>query len=249
MYLSDIDTGTVLNALDRVKTQSQKAHSYTVIKIFFNWCIERHYLKANPLYGVKKPKIPTERDRVLSDDELVAIWHACDGLGQYGAIVRLLMITGQRRNQISRLQERWVDCKKKEVRFPAAVMKNSTAHMIPIRSLAEFVMRGVVPFEGYFFSPVGFAGHPFSAWSKSRRKLDSLLPEMDPWTLHDLRRTWATNAARLDVPPQITDRVLSHSTGTIGPVARVYNRWNYWDGMVEAMNKMNSHILQLVGVD
>lgn len=248
VYVREIQTGMVVEALDAIRTQSQKAHSYTAIKIFFNWCIDRRYLKNNPLASVKKPKIPTSKDRVLSDQELRDVWMACQQMGRYGAIVRLLMVTGQRRNQISRLQESWVDFKKKEMRFPAEVMKNNQAHTIPMSSLAEYVLRCSQPIDGYYFSPVGLTGHPFTAWSKSKVALDRQLPEMDTWTLHDLRRTWATNAARLDIEPQVTDRVLSHTSGTIGPVAKIYNRWNYWDGMVTAMNRMNSHIREAINV-
>lgn len=246
MYLSDIQTPLILDALDRIQTQSQKAHSYTAIKVFMNWCLERHYVKANPLAAVKKPKMSNPKERVLTDDELAEVWRGCEGRGRYGAIVRLLMITGQRRNQISCLQESWVDFKKKEITFPAVVMKNNTEHVMPLSTLAEWVLRQCIPYKGYYFSPVGLAGHPYSAWSKSKRALDAQI-ECDTWVLHDLRRTWSTNAARLDVPPHITDRVLSHTTGTLGPVAKIYNRWKYQNEIREAMDKMNSHLLEIIG--
>ncbi len=245
ILVGDIDTGLVLNQIDRIARQSQKVSSFSVIKVFFNWCVERHYIMVSPLLGVKKPKPLSARDRVLNDDELTLIWKGCDKLGKYGAIVQLLILTGQRRNQISRLEQKWINFKKKEIVFPASVMKNNQEHILPIAGLCEFVLRTNVPNDNYYFSPVGLSGHPFTAWSKNKRALDRTI-DIDPWTLHDLRRTWSTNAARLDIPPHITDRVLAHSTGSIGPVARVYNRWKYLDEMQDAMGRMNSHIMQLI---
>lgn len=243
IYLKDIQTGVVVGELDKIRTQSEKTHAYTAIKVFFNWCIDRQYIKSNPLARVKKPKVPTARDRVLTDEELKLVWEACHDLGKYGAIVRLLIITGQRCNQIGRLQERWI--KGSKIEFPAEVMKNGEPHSIPYGRLSKIVISGVDAIEGYYFAPEGLVGHPFSAWSKNKKKLDEMIA-IDPWTLHDLRRTWSTNAARLDIPPHITDRILSHTTGTLSPVARIYNRWKYEDEMVEAVNRMDSHIIELI---
>ena len=80
-------------------------------------------------------------------------------------------------------------------------MKNNREHRLPFGHLTAFLLKEIIPNQGYYFSPEGLAGRPFTAWSKNKHKLDLLLPDMVPWTLHDLRRTWSTNAARLDCPP------------------------------------------------
>lgn len=244
--VEDITTNEIANLLDQIESQSERSHAYVALKVFFNWCVEREYCPSNPMATIRKPKIPSAKERVLDDDELAAIWHATDELGKYGTIVRLLITTGQRRGQIANLQSAWVDKDKKIITFPAEIMKNGREHRLPYGLLTDFVLLRTTAIEGYFFSPPGLAGRPFTAWSKNKRRLDQLLPDIEPWTLHDLRRTWSTNAARLDIAPHITDRVLSHVTGTLSPVARVYNQYKYETAVREAVRAMEKHILGLV---
>jgi integrase len=194
------------------------------------------------MQNLKKPKLPPARERVLTDDELTAVWNASQTLGKYGAIVRLLMLTGQRAGQIARLETSWVH--KERIVFPASVMKNKHGHTCPIGSLSRYTLLSVIPVGNYYFSPITAVGRPFSAWSKNKTKLDELV-QLDPWRLHDLRRTWSTNAPRLDIPPHITARVLSH-TAPEGGIAKIYNRYTYGKEMAAAMKKMDDHILSLI---
>jgi integrase len=247
--VADISTSEVADAIDRIERLGERSHAYVALKVFFNWCLEREYCSANPMAVIRKPRVPSAKERVLSDDELAAIWEATEHLGKYGAIVRLLMTTGQRRQQIACLQTAWINDKRKVITFPAEIMKNNREHEVPYGMLTDFLLKQAIAVEGYYFSPVGLVGHPFTAWSKNKRRLDALLPEMDSWTLHDLRRTWSTNAARLDVAPHITDRVLSHVTGSLSQVARVYNRFKYEAEVRDAVRRMESHILELVRQD
>ncbi len=159
-----------------------------------------------------------------------------------GAIVKILMLTGQRRGQIDRLQTSWVD--KEGISFPASVMKNKLEHYCPIGSLTYYTLLEIIPVDGYYFSPLTAVGRPFTAWSKNKKKLDSMV-QFDPWCLHDLRRTWSTNAPRLDIPPHITSRILSHASPE-GTIAKIYNRYKYRSEMADAMHKMNDHILSLI---
>ncbi len=244
--VDDITANEVAEALDGIGKLGERAHAYTALKVFFNWCVQREYCRTNPLAAMKRPKVPSAKERVLSDDELVAVWNATEDLGKYGTIVRLLMVTGQRRQQIACLHTSWVDFQRKIISFPAHIMKNNRDHVLPFGTLTGYLLGPLLPNNGYYFSPPGLAGHPFSAWSKNKRALDQRLPDMDPWTLHDLRRTWSTNAARLDIAPHITDRVLSHVTGSLSPIARVYNRFRYENEMRDAVRRIESHILELV---
>ncbi len=235
----------VADALDGIKGQQDKCTSFAVLKGFLGWCWQREYCPSNPMQNLKKPKVPLARDRVLDDDELVAIWQASKELGKFGAIVRLVILTGQRREQIASLQTNWVH--DDHIVFPPTIMKNKREHWCPIGSLVKFTLLEVIPVDQYYFSPVTAVGRSFSAWSKNKKKLDALV-QLEPWQLRDLRRTWATNASRLDVPPHVTSRVLSH-TSPEGGLMNVYNRHKYRREMSEAMQKMNEHILSLIADD
>ena len=244
--VEDVATNDIVDALDRIERLSERAHAYAALKSFLNWCLERGYCAANPMALLKKPKVASAKERVLSDDELVAVWKASEHLGKFGTIVRLLITTGQRRQQIAFLQSAWIDDERKVITFPAEIMKNNREHVLPFGTLTNYVLMWATPVKGYYFSPTSLVGRPFSAWSKNKRRLDKMLPDMEPWTLHDLRRTWSTNAARLDVPPHIIDRVLSHVTGTLSPVARVYNRYKYETAVRDAVRRVESHVMELI---
>ena len=152
----DIRAYEIEDALKTIKGQTTRSHTFTVLKGFFNWCLAREYCRSNPVQNLKKPKMPSSRERYLEDDELAEIWRACDQLGKFGAIVRLLMLTGQRKGQISRLQTSWV--KKRTITFPPEVMKNGKQHQCPIAGATEYVLLGVIPVGGYYFSPVTAVG-------------------------------------------------------------------------------------------
>lgn len=242
MMVRDIRPFQVEDALNRVTGQASRAQTFTVLKMLFGWCVSREYCDKNPMQNLKKPRMPPARERVLSDDELALIWKACEHLGTYGVIVQLLMLTGQRQAQIANLHTTWVQ--KDHVVFPGSIMKNKLEHYCPLLNVAQMTLMRALPIEGYYFSPISAVGRPFSAWSKSKRKLDEII-QIDPWRLHDLRRTWSTNAARLDVEPHIIARVLSHALPE-GKISAIYNRHKYRQQMSDAMEKVNDHILSLL---
>ena len=239
-----ISPGEIKAALDTVEKASARLHCYAALKIFFNWCMRQEYVESNPVSRVQRPRGASARERTLEDHELAKIWRACDELGKYGALVRLLMATGQRKGQFAGLKEEWVDWKGKRFIWPASAMKSNKVHVLPFNHLAEFVLRGVMPNGGYYFSPATALGQPFTAWSKNKIALDRSI-DIDPWTPHDLRRTFSTNAARLDIAPHITERILSH-VAPEGKVSAIYNRFKYEKEMREAMEKMSTFLMTLI---
>lgn len=240
--VGDIRPYEVVDALKRVVGQTNRSHAFTILKGFFAWCVVQEYCDKNPMQNMKKPRLPKSRDRVLTEDELKEIWWACDELENYGLIVQILMLTGQRKAQIAHLHEEWVH--DDHFLFPGSIMKNGLEHRCPIGSLTKTTLMRALPIKGYYFSPITAVGRPFSNWSKSKKQLDEIV-QIDPWCLHDLRRTWSTNAADLDIPPHITARVLSHATPE-GSISAIYNRSKYKKQMADAMHKMNDHILSLI---
>ena len=160
----DIRPYQVEDALDRIVGNTNRYHAYTTLKTFFTWCVSVEYCNNNPMQGLKKPKLPSSRDRVHEDWELAAIWEASHQLGNFGAIVRLLMLTGQRKNQIARLEEKWV--KKDGITFPAEVMKNRKKHWCPVGHWVRYELLNLMAVDGFYFSPVTAVGKPFSNWRR-----------------------------------------------------------------------------------
>ena len=206
--------------------------------------MRNEFVDANPVTRVRAPKKLAARERVLEDHELQAIWNACGKLGRYGTLVRLLMVTGQRKGQFAALCEDWVDFKHKRFSWPGQAMKAGQPHVLPFSTLSEYLVRSATPAHGFYFTPPSAVGQPFTAWSKNKAALDRLV-DLDHWTLHDLRRTWSTNAARIDIAPHITERVLAH-VAPEGKVASIYNGFKYENEMREAMQKMADFITSLL---
>jgi integrase len=251
--LSDIDTHEITGALDRIEGQTERSHSYTVLKVFFNWAIQRDYCQSNPLVRIKKPRMPDAKERVLSDDEIQLFWSATEQVhlspfqdvlhhNPYYSLLRFLLLTGQRANQAAHLHESWV--RDGTIVFPREIMKAKREHTIPLLPRAEAILNGCKPKNGYFFSQVSSWGAPFTAWSSQKKILDTRLT-IPHWTVHDLRRTWSTIAARCDVPPHIIERVLAHVQPE-GKVAAIYNRYKYHDQMRDALGRVEEHILTVL---
>ena len=127
--LDKITAADISEAIDVIEAKSEAAHALKDLKTFFNWCVPR-YLAHSPCTGVKSPTRYVPRERLLTTEELVAIWHAAETMGHYGRQVQLLILTGQRCNQIVSIQDQFVDANKMLITFPPAVMKNNRTHTI-----------------------------------------------------------------------------------------------------------------------
>ena len=123
--LDKITHEDVAQALEAIEAPSARAHALKDIRTFFNWCIPRH-LSASPCQGLKMAPQPS-RARVLSDHELKAVWNACDGI--FGVIVKLLILTGQRRTEIASLTSEMIE--EDRITLPVTLTKNGREHSFP----------------------------------------------------------------------------------------------------------------------
>lgn len=180
---------------------------------FCNWAIEYDYIQANPAAGISRrtPKEQLERDRVLSMDELAEVWRATEGHSDYEKIIRLLILTAARADEIAQMEWSEVDLPKREINIPKSRMKNAVAHTIYLSQPAVEILENIERRKGkrYVF---GRTSNFFSGWSKSKARLDAKLGErVRPWRHHDLRRTLRTNASNLGLaPPVVLEAVLGH---------------------------------------
>src|SRR5262249_36496779 len=152
-------------------------------------------------------------------------------------IVRLLMLTGQRRKEIGALQ--WSEVSDGAITLPAERTKNDLAHEVPLSAQAQDILASVHRIIGR--DAVFGRTDGFSAWSIPKRELDEASGVKD-WVLHDLRRTCATRMADLGVQPHIIEAVLNHISGHKRGVAGVYNRSTYSSEKRDALNRWAGHI-------
>ena len=187
--LADLDRRTLLGRLDRLKdTPGEQSHAYTAISIFLNWCVARGYILYNPIAGIRRVGKIEKRARVLTPDELRAV---CAALGDeaypFGTIVKLLILTGQRKGEVGAL--RWAFIEDDVIALPGDVTKNGHEHVFPIGDLTKAALETVRKTGNGLLFP-GRTKEPWNGWYKAKNKLDKKV-SIAHWTLHDLRRTFA----------------------------------------------------------
>lgn len=181
---------------------------------------------------------------MLSDGELRAIWNECDD-DDYGAILKLLLLTGQRADEIAAL--RWDEVHDEQIVLPSERTKNKRSHVVPLSDPAKAILAAFKPSDRTHV--FGRFDTGFQGWHVAKRALNARLVDKPPlahWTPHDLRRTAATRMAELGVPPHIIEAVLNHVSGHKGGVAGIYNRASYDKEKREALNLWAEHVTALV---
>lgn len=238
--LSKITHEHVVQALEAIPGKSARAHALKDIRAFFNWCVPR-YLATSPAAGLKMEPQPS-RDRVLTSDELKRVWAAAETMGYpFGTIVRLLILTGQRKTEIGGM--RWEQVHGDRVELPATLVKNGRSHSFPLGPAAIALLPKARK-SGPVFTATG-SRDPYNGYTYHLKLLQKASQTTD-WTLHDLRRTFATGLAEMGTPIHVTEKALNHVSGTLSGVAAIYNRHNYATEVRAAVELWEKAVLRIV---
>jgi hypothetical protein len=224
-------------------TPSLALHAHTAITGFFRWATAQ-YLEQNPLTGLKPPYKQTSRARVLTNGELKAVYTAAADQGSFGKLVQLLILTGQRVNQMANLRADLIAREEKTISWPAALMKGNRPHTIPYGGMTAAILE-TLPKEGLLFPARGKPDKPVNGFSKLKADFDAAC-KVSTYTLHDIRRTFRTALAFLKVPPHIGERILDHRTGIVSEVEAIYDRFHYIEEMREAIDRWERHLSLLL---
>lgn len=221
-------------------------HLLSRLRTFFRWCIERGLVDADPCDKLRKPGRTKTRERVLSEGETAKIWRAtAASIWPYGAIVQLLLLTGQRRNEVVGLRWAEIDAEAKAWTLPKERTKNGLEHRLPLSDKAlELIKALPMVNETLVFPARGSSTTTFSGFSKCKAEIDRLSGVTD-WTLHDLRRTAATGMAKLNVAPHVIEKILNHVSGSFSGVAGIYNQHDYEAEMREAVGRWGEQLAQM----
>lgn len=231
----DVALGVARIAQDSGGIAANRAR--TALGSLFAWAIAEGLVDNSPVVGTRKAIDEKTRDRVLSNQELKLIWeHAGDG--DYGDIIRLLVLTGQRREEVAAMT--WSEINQEEAvwSISRSRTKNSRQHDVP---LSEPTMRIIRMRKRYDGRDLVFGRNgPFSGWSKAKTALDKRIKKasennITPWRLHDIRRTVATRLADLGTQPHVIEEILNHVSGHKAGVAGVYNRSSYTTEKCESL--------------
>jgi integrase len=249
--LTDITVEDIRRCIEPFRTAPvQRDYTLRVIKMLFRWAVRNRYLEYSPCDALTVVRRPA-RERVLTDAELRTVFStALKGDDTFSAIVALLILLGQRRTETASLRRQWIDLQRRTISLPASITKNKRPHTFPYGKLAAAII-DKLPDQGDLLFPArcehvrGVPTEAFTGWSKSKSAFDKKCP-IAPWTLHDLRRTFATGHAAIGTPPHIVERMLNHASGIVSGVAAIYNRYAYMDEMREAIQNWEKHLKRIV---
>jgi integrase len=239
---ADVATGLQRIAAESGGVSANRAQ--TALGAMFSWAMREGLCEANPTIATNQQANEEPRERLLSDAELAKIWNALP-TNDYGRVVKLLVLTGQRREEIGGLRWSEVDLDKRLISLPASRTKNKRPHDIPLSDsaidvLSECKRRDV---DFVFGRKNGLNG-----FAEAKSSLDkAITPALAPWRLHDIRRTVATGLAeKLAVQPHVVEAVLNHQSGTKRGVAGTYNRAVYAAEKTDALTRWADRLRSIV---
>jgi len=261
--LPDITRTDIRAVLSKPKGKTAtKRNLFTVLRRLFKWAVSEGDLVESPISGMEPPPAPPSRDRVLSDIELRLVWLGTEKMEYpFGPLIRLLMITGQRLEEVAGLEWSELSQDKSRWSIPASRAKNNEAAELPLSSLAVAEIAGLAkrrtkgktdkwPRTGLVFTTTGKTS--VSGYSRAKRRVDretaalakkeKPVMTIDPWRFHDLRRTLATGLQRLGVRFEVTEAVLNHVGSSRSGIAGVYQRHDWADEKRAALDAWAGHI-------
>jgi integrase len=225
--------------------RSQADAVLAVIRAVMTWHQTRDENYISPIVrGMRRHK-SKPRDRILSDDEIRALWTALDDFRTFGPLLKLCLLTAQRGRKVASI--RWDDIEAGIWKISQESREKGTAKSLRLSTIAREIIEAQPRFNN---NPHVFAGWPtghFNSWSQHKAALNArlkdILPGMQSWTIHDLRRTARSLMIRADIRPDIAERVLGHA---IAGVEGVYDRHDYLEQKSNAIARLSALIQSII---
>ena len=230
------DVAGVLTTIAKNRGQIASNRARATLSKFYRWAIGEGISDHNPVAGTNKRAENNPRERSLSDAEAAAVWLAAPD-NRYGQIVRLILLTGCRRDEIGGLKWSEIDTEARTITLPRERTKNGQEHIVPLTDAALAIITGCNNERrdrDYVFGKRGF-----SDWSHSKAEFNEVVKLKEDWTLHDLRRTVRTGLGKLGVQPHVAEAVLDHLPPKL---IRTYDRNTYAAEKKAALDQWASHL-------
>jgi integrase len=214
----------------------------------FEFALDRELVTRNPAPKLKRADLKANADvgRALDDDELKAIWKAAGEIGYpFGSYIKMLILTGQRRNDWAKAQYREIDVGERSLTIAAARYKGRREHIVPLVGEAWDIVERLPRWASgdYLFSNRDGKG-AINSFARGKARLDKIAGMVVPYTLHDFRRTAETRMAALHIPQEHRDAVIGHMRSGL---QKTYNKFDYAAERRSALTKYATHLMGIVG--
>ena len=255
---AEIAQRDVVNLIDGVVDRGAAVsanRTFAVLRKMFRWAGQRGIIEASPCDRLVAPTSERSRERVLRANEIAAFWGACDSAGwPFGPLAKLLLLTGQRRDEVGGLTWAEIDLDQRMWTIPRSRVKNDRDHHVPLSPAACSIIVDLPRMpsaEGLVFTTNG--QRPVSGFSRAKSRMDAFMAselEIEPaalpeWRLHDLRRTAATGMARLGVDIAVVEKVLNHQSGTFKGIVNVYQRHSFAEEKRDALDRWGDEVIAM----
>jgi integrase len=214
----------------------------SLISKIFSWALDEEIIQASPAVRLKRLGKEQERERCLTDDEIRKLWPTFTSLGYpFGHGMKFLLVTGQRRGEVAGMK--WSEIDGEGWNIPGTRSKSGQGHRIPLSTLARQILEETPRLGEYvFISPRG--PHPLDGWENAKRRVDTFLRQpIEPWRIHDLRRTMATHMRSLGIDRLVVSKLLNHAEGGI---TKTYDRYAADPEKAAAMERWSDRLKEII---
>jgi integrase len=219
-----------------------------VLSKFFAWLVARDALAVSPATGVERPHKEKIRSRILTDDELRALWLACGHEGASGEAIRLMILTGARRGEVGEMPRREVDQDHQLWNLPAERTKNGRPHTIPLSRQAWTLIGARPRFADCNFMFSADGKRAVNNWDEVKHRISAKAGiTASSWRLHDLRRTAASGMQKIGVSVPVIEKALNHVSGTFRGIVGVYQQHDYADEVRIAFQRWGDRVEEIIG--
>jgi integrase len=245
--VTDVTKRELITAIDGVAAAGSPhgaSNTLRYLQTAYRFGVERDLIQHNPIERVRAPAPIVSRDRVLSPSELRRVWHAAGTMApQWTAMIRMMILTGQRRTEVGRM--RWEDVEGETWTIPRERTKKDRAQHVHLTPAALKLLAALPrPANGTGFVFSGDGGVTASSYfSAAKTAVDQAAELNEPWRFHDLRRTVRSGLAELGVPEPVSRKIMNHASAGVDGV---YNRYSYAEEAKQAWGDWAAHVLSII---
>ena len=227
---------------------------YSALSVMFAWLAERRLVAVSPMVNLARPDAPAARERLLNTAEIKKFWRATAKLPEpFQSALRVMLLTGQRRDEVAGMTRSELSDDLSTWSLPGSRTKNKRPHVVPLAPIARELIAARLDAGRKLHDMVNANGDqlvftttgrtPISGWSKAKKQLDKLIPDIPPWVIHDLRRTAVTSMAEMGIAPHIVELIVNHVSGHKAGIAGIYNRSVQMSERKAALERWALHVV------